>query len=162
MVAWIGAAIGAASSIIGGALQAKSAQKQKRSIEQRKRENQDWYNRRYNEKATQRADAQVLLTLTEESIKNRNKAAAGTQAVIGGTDESVAATKEANSKALANAVSQINAQAVNQKQNVENKYLNAKGYLDDNILEMERSRAQQISDAVKGVGSYAANLYGKK
>jgi len=94
----IGAAIGAAGSIFGGIAASKAMRKMKANVEAQKKNNQDWFDRRYNEDATQRADAQRILTMTEESIKNRNKAAAGAQAVMGGTEESVAATKAANSK----------------------------------------------------------------
>lgn len=100
----IGAAVGAAGSIFGGIAASKAIKKQKRMIQSQLKENQDWYDRRYNEDATQKADAQALLTQTEESIKNRNRAAAGAQAVMGGTDESVAAAKAANNKALAGAM----------------------------------------------------------
>ena len=93
--------------------------KAKRNVEAQRQKNQDWYDRRYNEDATQRADAQRILTQTEESIKQRNKAAAGSAAVMGGTDESVAAAKEANNKALADATSQIAADAEARKDNIE-------------------------------------------
>lgn len=73
----IGAAIGAAGSIFGGIAASKAMRKMKANVEAQKKDNQDWFDRRYNEDATQRADAQRILTMTEESIKNRNKAAAG-------------------------------------------------------------------------------------
>ena len=107
----IGSAIGAVGSIFGGIKASKAMKKAKRNVEAQRQKNQDWYDRRYNEDATQRADAQRILTQTEESIKQRNKAAAGSAAVMGGTDESVAAAKEANNKALADATSQIAADA---------------------------------------------------
>lgn len=95
-----GGALGAVGSIFGGISASKAMKKVKRNIEAQKKANEDWYNRRYNEDATQRADAQRILTMTEESIKNRNKQAAATAAVMGGTEESVAAAKAANSEAL--------------------------------------------------------------
>ena len=103
----IGSAIGAAGSIFGGIKASKAMKKAKRNVEAQRQKNQDWYDRRYNEDATQRADAQRILTQTEESIKQRNKQAAGSAAVMGGTDESVAAAKAANNQALADATSQI-------------------------------------------------------
>ena len=115
----IGSAIGAVGSIFGGIKASKAMKKAKRNVEAQRQKNQDWYDRRYNEDATQRADAQRILTQTEESIKQRNKAAAGSAAVMGGTDESVAAAKEANNKALADATSQIAADAEARKDNIE-------------------------------------------
>ena len=93
--------------------------KVKKNLQAQKQANQDWYDRRYNEDATQRADAQRILTMTEESIKNRNRQAAGAQAVMGGTEESVAATKAANNQALADATSQIAVNAEARKDQIE-------------------------------------------
>lgn len=154
----IGAAVGAAGSIFGGISASKAIKKQKRMIQQQMRENQDWYDRRYNEDATQKADAQAILTQTEESIKNRNKAAAGAQAVMGGTDESVAAAKEANNKALTDAVSNINAQAVKEKSDIENKYLDTKSSLNSQLQQLESQKAQAISQAIQGVSGAASAM----
>jgi len=154
----IGAAVGAAGSIFGNISASKAFKKQKRMIQQQMKENQDWYDRRYNEDATQKADAQAILTQTEESIKNRNRQAAGAQAVMGGTDESVAAAKAANNQALTNAVSNINAQAVQQKQSIENKYLDTKSELNGKLQELEGQKAQAISQAIQGVSGMASAL----
>ncbi len=118
----IGAALGAAGSIAGGIFSANAMSKVIDNINDQRKKNEDWYNRRYNEDATQRADAQRLLTMTEESIRNRNKAASGTAAVMGGSEESVAAAKAANNQALADTMSNINAQAENRKAQIEQQY----------------------------------------
>ena len=83
-----GGALGAAGSIFGGISASKAMRRVKKNLQAQKEANQNWYDRRYNEDATQRADAQRILTQTEESIRNRNRQAAGAQAVMGGTDES--------------------------------------------------------------------------
>lgn len=67
----IGSAIGAAGSIYGGIKASKAMAQVKTNLQNQLKDNQDWYDRRYNEDATQRADAQAILTKTEESIKNR-------------------------------------------------------------------------------------------
>lgn len=154
----IGAAVGAAGSIFGGIAASKAIKKQKRMIQNQLKENQDWYDRRYNEDATQKADAQALLTQTEESIKNRNRAAAGAQAVMGGTDESTAAAKAANNKALTDAVSNINAAAVQQKSDIENKYLDTKSNLNSQLQNLEGQKAQAISQAIQGVSGAASAM----
>ena len=103
----VGAGLSAVGSIFGGISASKAMKKVKKNLQAQKQANKDWYDRRYNEDATQRADAQRILTKTEESIRNRNQQAAGAQAVMGGTEESVAAAKAANNQALADATSQI-------------------------------------------------------
>ena len=57
----IGSAIGAAGSIFGGISASKAMKRAKKNVEAQRQKNQDWYDRRYNEDATQRADAQRIL-----------------------------------------------------------------------------------------------------
>lgn len=154
----IGAAIGAAGSIFGGIAASKAMRKMKANVEAQKKANQDWFDRRYNEDATQRADAQRILTMTEESIKNRNKAAAGAQAVMGGTEESVAATKIANSKALSDATAQIATNGEQRKDAIENQYQERDASLSNQLNEIEQNKANAISQAVQGVTGAAGSM----
>lgn len=154
----IGAAIGAAGSIFGGISASKAMRKMKANVEAQKKANQDWFDRRYNEDATQRADAQRILTMTEESIKNRNKAAVGAQAVMGGTEESVAAAKAANNKALSDATSQIAVNAEQRKDSIEQQYQQRDADLTNQLNEIEQNKANAIGQAVQGVTGAAGNI----
>ena len=154
----IGSAIGAAGSIFGGISASKALKKEKRNIEAQRKKNQDWYDQRYNEDATQRADAQRILTQTEESIKQRNKAAAGSAAVMGGTDESVAAAKAANNQALADATSQIAANADQRKDNIEATYMQNDNAFAEQLNNVQKDKAQAISSAVQGVTNAAGSM----
>lgn len=154
----IGGALGAAGSILGGISKNNAIKKQMEMAAQQQRENQDWYDRRYNEDATQRADAQRMITLTEESIKKRNKAAAGTAAVMGGTDESVAAEKEANSKALADTTSQIVAAADARKDQIEGQFLSRKENLDNTMRELEGQKSSTFDLISQGLGGAASGM----
>lgn len=156
----IGAGMQAAGAIFGGIQASKSAKKVKQSIERQKQENQDWYDRRYNEDATQRADAQRLLTMTEESIKKRNKAAAGTAAVMGGTGEAVAAERAVNNEALAEATSQIAASADARKDAIEAAYQERGANLENQLNQTEMQKQQAISQAVQGVTGAASGIAG--
>ena len=122
MAGLVGAALGAVGSIFGGISASRAMKKAKQNLQDQIDKNQDWYDRRYNEDTTQRADAQRILTLTEDNIKRRNKAAEGTQAVMGGTEESVAATKAANAQALADATSTIAVNGEQRKDAIEGQY----------------------------------------
>ncbi len=150
--------MGIGGAIFGGISASKAMKKVKSNLENQKLENENWYNRRYNEDATQRADAQRILNKTEESIRNRNKQAAGAQAVMGGTEESMAATKEANNQALAEATSQIAVNAEARKDSIEQQYQAKDAQLDDALNNMEINKAQAISSAVQGVASAAGGL----
>ncbi len=154
----ISGAIGAVGSIFGGMSASKAMKKMKRNVEAQRQKNQDWYDRRYNEDATQRADAQRILTQTEESIKQRNRAAAGTAAVMGGTDESVAAAKAAGNEALAGAVSQIAANADARKDNIEATYMTNDNALTEQLNQIEQGKAAAIGGAVQGVTGLAASI----
>lgn len=156
----IGGALKIGSSIYGGIKAKEAAQKAQQNIEQQRQENEDWYNRRYNEDATQRADAQRMITMVREDIKHRNRAAAGTAAVMGGTTESVAAAKEANNKALADTTSQIVAQGEARKDAIEEQYMSRKDAFNEQLNNLEQQKAQAITDAVTGVSGAAGDIAG--
>ena len=124
-----GASLGLASSIAGGIANRKARRKQEQMIAQQQRENQAWYDRTYNADPTKRADTVRLLTQMQEQIKNRNKAAKGRQAVMGGTEDSTTAVKEANNKTLADTTSQIVAANDARKDSIEQQYMNRKNQL---------------------------------
>lgn len=147
-------------AIFGGISASRSAKKQKQAVEAQRQKNQDWYDRRYNEDATQRADAQRILTMTEESIKNRNKQAAGSAAVMGGTEESVAAAKAANNQALADATSQIAASAEARKDNIEATYLKNDNAYMEQLNAIEQGKQASISQAVQGVADTGSSIAG--
>lgn len=155
-----GGALGAAGSIFGGISASKAMGRVKKNLQAQKQANQNWYDRRYNEDATQRADAQRILTQTEESIRNRNRQAAGAQAVMGGTDESTAAAKAANAQALADATSQIAVNAENRKDQIEQTYQQRDSQINEALNNLEINKAQAISQAVQGVAKAGAGIAG--
>lgn len=148
----IGGATGALGGIFGGISKNKMLKKQMAMINEQKRENQDWYDRRYNEDATQRADAQDILTKTADMIKQRNRQSAGTQAVMGGTEESVAAAKEANAKALSDATSQIAVAGAQRKDQIEGQYRERKQQLDETLRMLEGQKQSAFDIASNAVG----------
>lgn len=155
-----GGALSAVGSIFGGIQASKAMKKVKRNLLEQQQENQAWYDRRYNEDATQRADAQRILAKTEESIRNRNRQAAGTQAVMGGTEESAAAAKAANNAALAEAASQIAVNGEARKDQIEDTYRQKKAQLNNALNEMEVNKANAIAKATEGVLKTGADIAG--
>lgn len=155
-----GGALGIGASIFGGISASKAMKKVKKNLEGQMKDNQNWYDRRYNEDATQRADAQRILTMTNENIKQRNQQAAGAQAVMGGTEESVAAAKAANNQALADATSQIAVNGERRKDQIESQYLQTKSDLNDKLNNVEQAKAQAVSQAAQGVAQAGSNIAG--
>ena len=156
--ALIGAGLGLASSIAGGIANRKARKKQEQMIAQQQRENQAWYDRTYNADPTKRADTVRLLTQMQEQIKNRNKAAKGRQAVMGGTEDSTTAVKEANNKTLADTTSQIVAANDARKDNIEQQYMNRKNQLQNQQMSIDAEKAADTANAVAGVAGTAANI----
>ena len=151
----IGGALGLAGSIYGGIKASEAVKNVKGNIEQQQADNQAWYDRRYNEDYTQSATAQNILRQNAEEYKRRNAAAAGMAAVGGGTEESVAATKEANAKALADATANIAAAGEARKDRIEQQYMHTKQGLQGQLNNMELAKANAISSAVGGVADAA-------
>lgn len=156
--ALIGAGLGLASSIAGGVANRKARRKQEQMIAQQQKENQAWYDRTYNADPTKRADTVRLLTQMQEQIKNRNKAAKGRQAVMGGTEDSTTAVKEANNKVLADTTSQIVAANDARKDNIEQQYINRKNQLNNQQMGIDAEKAADTANAVAGVAGTAANI----
>lgn len=154
----IGAGLGLASSIAGGIANRKARQNQEQMIAQQQKENQAWFDRKYNEDPTKRADTVRLLTQMQEQIKNRNKAAKGRQAVMGGTEDSTTAVNEANNKALADTTSQIVAANDARKDNIEQQYMNRKNQLQNQQMGLDAEKAADTANAVAGVAGTAANI----
>lgn len=154
----IGGAMKIGGAIFGGIKAAKAAKRVKENIKQQQAENEAWYDRRYNDDATQRSDAQALLRMTEDSIKNRNRQAAGTQAVMGGTEESVAAARAANNQALTSAVTGINTAAEARKAEIENTYMTKDAQLNSALNDLEMKKAGAVTQAVQGVTNAAGGI----
>ena len=168
----IGLGMKAVGGIVGGILQRKQTRKIEQSLDQQRadldqlhNDQQAWYDRTYNEDATQRADAQRLLTLSEESYKAANRRAAGAAAVGGATEESVAAAKAASTQAMADTRSQIAAAAANRKDAIdqqhmqnEQQYLTGKQQIENERNKLYQQKAAATGQAVQGVLDAAGNL----
>lgn len=154
----IGAGLGVASSIFGGISARKARRKQERMLAQQEQENQAWYDRKYNEDPTKRADTVRLLTQMQEQIKNRNKAARGRQAVMGGTEDSTTAVKEANNKTLADTTSQIVAANESRKDAIEGQYQARKDAIQNKRMGLESEKAADTANVAAGVAGTAANI----
>lgn len=127
-------------------------------LAQQEKENQAWYDRKYNEDTTKRADTVRLLTQMQEQIKNRNKAAKGRQAVMGGTEDSTTAVKEANNKTLADTTSQIVAANEARKDAIEGQYQARKDAIQNKRMGLEAEKAAGTASVAAGVAGTAANI----
>lgn len=157
-MALLGLAAGVASSIFGMAKAAREARKQEKLLQEREKENQQWYDRRYNEDVTQRSDAQAYINRMRAAMAERSRATRGAQAVGGATDEAVAAQKAAEAYAMGNVIGRLAQQASARKDDIENAYLNRKDALKDARANISAQKAQNTIQAVGGLSQAVANF----
>lgn len=156
----IGGALQLGSALFGGAKAARAAREQRNSINEQRAKNLDWYNRRYNEDGTQRADAIRLLQMTADSIRKRNNSADGVSAVMGGAQEVAAAAREDNNQALSGAISNINAASDARKDDIERQYRQRDDAYAQQLRDVEQRKQAAIAGAVGGAASAAGGLMG--
>lgn len=154
----IGGASGLVGGLFGGISKRKMMKEQEKLLNAEQADNQSWYDRRYNEDATQRADSQRMLQLTEDAIRNRNRQAAGTAAVMGGTDESLAAERAANANAMADTAAQIAVAGANRKDDIESKYIAKKDAINDEIRKVKAGTPSGLDIASNAIGGGASGI----
>lgn len=154
----IGAGVGALGSLFGGMAQRREARKRAEFIDRSKAKNDAWYNRRYNEDTTQRADAQAALTRMREAMAERTRNAAGTAAVMGTSEAGVAAEKEAQNNALADTVSNINAQGEARKDAIDEQHREKDDQLDAQKMGLSAEKQAQTAQALGGVLNAAGGI----
>lgn len=151
------AAVGVGISALGGA---RAARQRRRELAQRERENNAWYDQRYNELGTERADAQAALSAMRAAQAQRMSSARGASAVMGASAGSVAAEKNAANMAMGQTIGQINANAEAYKQGVENTYLQRKNDLSKAKLEGIQSDIQQAQALGQNMSELGAGMIG--
>lgn len=149
------AAIGAGLSALGGA---RAARAKRRELAKRESENNAWYDQRYNELGTERADAQAALSAMRAAQAQRMQAARGAGAVMGASAGSAAAEKNAANMAMGQTIGQINAGAEAYKQGIENTYLQKKDDISNQRLKMYEQQAQNMAAAGGQLSSLGAGI----
>lgn len=151
----IGAVTGLAGSLIGGNAASKAARKANRLLDQQVKDNQAWYDRRYNEDYTQSAEAQAALLRARELVNEQYRKTSGAAAVGGATEEAVAQQKAANNEVIKDVVSNIADNATARKDAVEQQYLSKKSDLTNqriSVLNQKAANAAQAGSQVAGAG----------
>ena len=149
------AAIGAGLSALGGA---RAARAKRRELAKRESENNAWYDQRYNELGTERADAQAALSAMRAAQAQRMQAARGAGAVMGASAGSVAAEKNAANMAMGQTIGQINAGAEAYKQGIENTYMQNKNDISNQRIRAHEAQAQNMAAAGGQLSSLGAGI----
>ena len=156
----LGLGLGAAGSAANFISQAKEARKRRRALDERERDNEAWYKRKYNELGTESAAAQRALTAMRDAQQQRMNRASGAAAVSGASSESVAAEKAAANKAIGDTVSAIAARDDARKERVDDEYRRERRAIEnarDNIsLQKQQNTAAATSQALNTAGNIIA------
>jgi hypothetical protein len=115
--------------IAGGIAKRKAARQQTALLDRQMKDNENWYQRRYNEDSTQRADAQNSLRIMREAMNSHTKQATASAAVTGATDESLALQKASANVAIGNTVANIAAAGDARKDAIEQQYMDNRSRL---------------------------------
>ncbi len=147
----ISAGVGLLGGLFGGISKRNAEKKHRNLIKQQMRDNENWYQRRYNEDATQRADAQNALRIMRTAMDERAKRATASGVVAGATDESVAQQKAAANNALGDTVANIAARGDARKDAIEAQYMDTKGQLKGAMANVYAQQGQNTASAIGGV-----------
>lgn len=145
--------IGGGTAVIGSLASAHAARKAQKALNEMEKKNEQWYERRYNEDATQRADVQRILTAASDALMRNGRAATAQAAITGGSQEAAATQKAANSNAFANIMAEAASKAEDRKDYIEDEYLSRKDNIQNKIIRNKEKKAENISKAVKGLGN---------
>lgn len=149
-------AIGGA--IFGGISAARKAKEKKQIIQAEKADNENWYDRRYNEDYTKRADAQRILAATQQQLLDADRRAAAMQAVGGASTEDVAAQKAAAVNAVGQAAANMGVQSEARKDSIESQYQAKHDAITQQQLNQIEGERQAIGQATTAVSSAFGKL----
>jgi len=159
----IGLAIGAAamqvaSSVYGGVSGIKAARDKDRMLASQKRANKRWYERRYNEDSTQRADAQGVLTKLNEAAKTRSEASNGRSAVMGSSTEGKAVVGQQNANMISNTTSNIASNSSARKDRLDERYKATERGIDNAMFEQKLLKNKNLANTVQQASSAGGAL----
>lgn len=164
--ALIGAGVSIAGSLIGGAKADKEAKKAQAALDQNHQSTMDALRRRANEDGLQTAASQSALTRAREMFNENISRAQATQAVMGGTNASVAQAKAQANDALANAASNVAVSAENRRNQAEDAMLAENKNYANQTADIHNQRAAANTQAANqamaaGLGMATADMQAK-
>lgn len=149
----IGAGVGLASSLFGGASASKAAREaRKKQMEMESAENASYLRRRYQD-YVDTAAGQNLVRRAKSIYDKSIRQAQGAKAVVGGTDASVAQAKEAANKAAGDTIANIAANDTARKDAAERDHSLAQQRFAQMDMAREQQRAQNITQASQGASN---------
>lgn len=162
----IGSIAGGVTSAIGGALAAKKQNaaynEYIKAFENRMQQVKDHRDNLYYQDPTQTAENQAAVTNAQKVLDNATQTAKNTNIVSGGSDESVAMSKQAAQDQVGQMMQQAAEQGAQQKENVWNTADSQIDQMTNYIATAKKEKglgqAQAIQGAASGLASAASKL----
>lgn len=143
----VGLGIAGLSAAIGAAQSAKQSEQAEQEMTAERNRQRAWYNRKYNEDYTSRTDMQQLFAKQRDVLNEQYKRARGASSVVGASDSFLAAQKQANAIAAANAMSDVAAAAAGYKDNLSSADNAAQANYSNRIASIRDRQAQSAREA---------------
>lgn len=169
----IAAIIGAGASLGGSAIAGRNSAKANQAAEQtladQQAKNEAWYKEKMNENYLESAEAQAAINKAKEMAQDQLAYARGAQAVMGGTDASIAAARQSANEMLSDTISGIAATSTARKDAAEQTYMNRNNDLSQQLIHMYGQKAANNAaagssalSALGGIGSSLITALGSK
>lgn len=155
-----GGAAALGGAIYGGVRSGHFNNKAINLIQSQRDKNQNWWDVKRSEDYTQRADVQAAITKQRQLLNEQYKRAKATNAVAGGTDESLAMQKNAANSALSQTTADIAAAGIQNKDRAEARYLAQDNALNQQQVEVNQQQAKQVAEAASQVVNAGVNTLG--
>ena len=157
----IGSIVGGVTSAIGGALAAKARNKGYNDyiqmFQDRLQQVKDHRDNIYYQDPTQTAENQVAVTNAQKVLDNATQTAKNTNIVSGGSDESVALSKQAAQEQVGNMMQQAAVQGAQTKENAWNTADSQIDQMTNYIATAKKEKALGKADAITSATSGLAN-----
>lgn len=157
----IGGVTALGSAIFGGISSAANNNRARQLIQQQRDDNKKWYETQMSRDYTQRADVQAAISKQRELLNEQYKNARATNAVSGGTDESLALQKQAANASLAQTASTIAASGAAHKDSVEQQYRSQDAALNQQQAQSYQQQAAQTAQAAGQAVNAGLNMVGQ-
>lgn len=154
----IGGIGSAVAGIVGGNAVRKAANRNAKLLAEAEEASKAWYDKEYNANYLDRADARAALAATRDILADRYKAAEGSAAVTGATEESLARQKAAANEALAGVTSNLAQSAEAHKEAVRANYEAQQEAYRQEKMGVNNQKANATVQAAQGVANAAQKL----
>ena len=150
--------LGTAGSLAGAIANWREAQAERRRLEKAERDNQLWYDRRYNEVGRESDGMRGLITKMREAQKARTDRAVGSDAVMGAASARVASEQQAANKAMGDVIGQADAAQAARRRAIEKEYLSRKDNIRGARSRLSAAQQQSVANAVGQASAIGANM----